>query len=495
MPEPADEPSRTARADVSFALLAHPTVQAVRFLSKLALAWLVTAEQYGEAMLAGLVLFAVQHVACFGLDEALIGAQRIAPGLWRAMRRFQNRLGIGLALATAALGLVFQLVPSEAALGRLLCALAPVVWIANRATLPTALLVRERRFAKVFLVDLLAVATFATTTVIGAAAGLGAWSFVVGWTANALASLFAATAFAREFVPQGEDEPSPEWPATRAFGTELTGAAVLSYAVERADSATIGFVLGRAALGAYELALNLSNVMVNYTASLAERLIFPTLAAHHRADGLGDAYLRALRIAFVFLLPAHVALAIVADPLVRTFFPEGFHAAGPLVAVLALAAAARCVDLVATAALKATGAGPRVLRLSALRVAALAAALAASLRFGVFPTACAVLGSRVIACAASLALARSIAPSRERARRRLGGAAVAIVVWLLTFVPGALWLRSALSLHASLELIVVPLAAAAAWVLARAAFDRFELESELETLTQRVFSRDGGGPR
>jgi hypothetical protein len=55
---------------VSFALIAHPTVQFVRFLSKLALPWFLSPEQFGEATLAGAILFGVQHIAVFGLDEA-----------------------------------------------------------------------------------------------------------------------------------------------------------------------------------------------------------------------------------------------------------------------------------------------------------------------------------------------------------------------------------------------------------------------------------------
>jgi hypothetical protein len=56
------------RNELPFALLAHPTVQAVRFLTKAALAWFLVAEHFGEVMLAGLLVNLCGRVAVLGLD-------------------------------------------------------------------------------------------------------------------------------------------------------------------------------------------------------------------------------------------------------------------------------------------------------------------------------------------------------------------------------------------------------------------------------------------
>src|SRR4029453_17054573 len=91
-----DAGERTARGavftsrGVSFALLAHPMVQGIRFLSKLALPWFIDPAEFGEAALASAILFGVQHVAVYGLDEALISAKSIDKSLFARMRRFQT---------------------------------------------------------------------------------------------------------------------------------------------------------------------------------------------------------------------------------------------------------------------------------------------------------------------------------------------------------------------------------------------------------------------
>ncbi len=476
-----------------FALLAHPSAQAVRFLTKLALPWFFTIEEFGEAALAGLIVFGVQHVAVAGLDEALVSARAVTGGLWRSMRRHQDRVALGLAAILIAVGFLMQLAPSQAFLGRLLIALAPMLWVANRGTLPTWLLVRERRFRDLFLIDMGSILAFTAATILSAEAGCGAWSLVVGWHANALASLAISSWRARDLVPR-DTAVDQDWPTVRRAGTHLTGAAVLTYIGDRIDSGAVGFVLGRGPLGLFENAQNLAGLLVGYAQSLADRLLFPTLAAHARAQGLGASYLRALRYAVLFVVPAHILLALASDPLVTTVFPERWHPSAPLCRLLALAAAVRCFDLLAVTALKAAGQGAAVLRLGGLRLALLAAALVVFLPRGLEAVVAGVLVARALSAGCALGTAAVRLPlAADLGAAELGRAALALVTWAALFVPAAVWIeRNPSPWAAPVRVAGLALCAALAWGLARLLCDRRELAGEWRAVRARI-ARGGRG--
>lgn len=485
--EPATRPTTTGgngeklytARGLSFALLANPTVQAIRFASKLALPWLVTTEQFGEATLAGVIMFGVQHVAVFGLDEALISAPHIDAPLYARARRLQTLIGVLLSLFVAGIGLVLGSWPEQARLGTLLIALAPMTIVANLGTLPTAILVRDRCFARVFAVDLVMILTLTAVSIGTAALGAGDWSLVYAWHANALASLVAATILARPLIPRHVGG-AVSLQSVRHNGAHFTGAAVLGYLGERLDSASVGFGLGRAALGVFELAQTQSQVMVNYATSVSERLLFPTFALQHRIGSLTNAFAQALRITLTFVLPLHVLLALMAVPIVSTFFPEEWGAAAPLLSCLAMAAGARCFDVAAVTALKASAAGTVVFRLGLFRIGLLALALVLSIPHGIGAVAGAVLGARILAAGASLVAAwRRLDLGATSASLELSAGGAAFALWALVFAPAAWYLEGILEGAAVPQLAVVPLLAFVLWLVARALVDRRSLGREI----------------
>jgi PST family polysaccharide transporter len=477
-----------------FALLAHPSVQAVRFATKLALPWFFTTQEYGEAVLPSLIVFGLQHVAVFGLDEALVSARGVDATLWRHMRRFQDRLGAALAVLLVVAGLVLQRVAGQELLGRLLIGLAPMLFLANRATLPTWLLVRERRFFDLFCVDLGSVIAFAVVTIAAAGAGLGSWSLVAGWSANAIAALVLSSWRSRDLVPTGAGPvPAADWPALRRTGGHLTTAALLGYVGERLDGATIGFALGRGALGLYENAQNVSGALLGWGQSVADRFLFPTFAAHERAEGSGPGYLRALRTTLLFVLPPHAVLALVSEPLVRTVFPASWHASGPLVRCLALAAGARCVDLVAVTALKAAGASAAVVRLGWVRLALVVGALAVAIPYGLEAVVLAVLASRILAAGWALAsAARHLDLAGARATARIDRAVLALGAWAAATTAVGVWIQEFCAEWSPAAIVAAVAAVAVAlWIAARGAFDREHARSDL-ALARARFERGPG---
>jgi PST family polysaccharide transporter len=391
-----------------FALLGHPSVQAIRFLSKACLVWFLTREEFGGAALAGLVVFAAQHAALLGTDDAVIQAAHLDRPLWRRLCRFHHATGLGLALIVALLGLVLGEVTADPELAALVAVLAPAVWLANLSVLPSALLLRARAFRRVLMVDLASVSGFAVTAVGLAVLGAGAWSLVGAWYANALVALVAAGRLARPELDRLGEEERADPGAVLRYGVQVSGASLLSLASERLDGLGVGVLIGRAALGLYEWALGLSQLALSYATSMAERCLFPILSEERRAGSLRAAHGKAFRIAAFGLLPLHVLLAFLARPLVTGLFPEEWHGAVPLLVLFALAAGLRCLEIVELTALKALGLGATLLRLAGLRLALLLVALALTLPEGdVTAVAAGVLVARAVALVSVLLRARA----------------------------------------------------------------------------------------
>ncbi len=504
-----------SRPRLRYALLAHPSVQAVRVLGKLALAWLLARGdhgeiRFGEAMMAGLVAYAVSHVAAFGFDDATIYAPRLSSGVWKRMRQWHLWLGLGagavLALGGGLLHALDPAGPGLPSLGLLIAGLAPMVVIANMAVLPTALLVRLRSYKRVFLIDVLSVAALTITMVGAAAAGLGAWSVVLGLTANAIVACLVATWSAQ---PMGLPDLAPDderaqaelvdaavgvrWPETRRYGRHMTGAAVFGFVGERADAFAVRVGLGAASFGLYELAHGLSSHVVGYAANLAERLLFPSLAQRGRSATAepGPAFGEALRVWLAYLLPGHIVLAAVAAPLIVLIVPADYRSAGPVLAWLALAAGMRCGELISQAGLKAAGRSQLVPRLALVRLVLLMGALTWAVPRGVEAAAAAVCIARASgALVLMLPAITAFTPEAVATGGALRSGALTLGLWTPLFLGLVAWAPFA-ALAPLPGLVLVGGSGLLAWIVVRVLVDRATVAREWAFLSNRVRA-DGG---
>jgi PST family polysaccharide transporter len=484
--EPAAGGSRGWR----FVLLAPPTVQGIRFLAKLALAAFLLPEELGQAMLALLVILGASQLALLGLDEGLVYAPRLTRALWRRLEHTHHASGAVVSVLCALAGWALAARSSDPQLGRMLMAFAPMVWLANTSVLPTALLVRERAYRLVFLVDVFAVVAFSTTTIALAATGAGAWSLVGGWYANAIVTVLVSRHFARPLLPQ-EQEGSEEVAPILRYGAHLTGAGLLNFLSERLDSFLVGGVLGTAMLGVYELGRHIAQWSENFFQSLAERGLFPVLAARHREQRLAEGYHESLRAGFVFAVPLNVLLCFLAIPAISTIYTgwlgrPAWEPAGPLLSVLALAAGARCVELAPQTALKAAGHSRIVLMLGAIKLLLLAIVLPLCLSHGVRTVALGMLGVRTAGALATW-VAASLRPELARSdQSRWPPGLAACLLWSAAFAPAALWITARFGEHAPQLLLILPPLALFLWGAVRFAVDRRAFLRDWSLVSMRI---------
>jgi len=479
---PVTRPPSGSQRGLRFALLASPAVQLVRFGTKAGLTWLMTPEVYGPAALAGQVAYFLSHIALLGLSESVVQATQLDAGSWHRLRALHVRSGAVVGLLMAAGAAVYAwLAPADAGTALLIAALAPMVFVANLATLPTALLVREQAYGALFRIDVVAALALAAVTLGMGLLGAGAWSVLGGLYANALVAALMASAATRTSRPTAST--GDGYPALTAKGRRFCKADVLMVSGDLGDGLGVGFLLGQFAMGLYSQASNVAQMLLNYTTSLAERSLFPFLAHRQRHDALGPAYAESLRVGLLYLVPAHAVLALAAEPLTALIFDPAWAGIADLLALLALASGARCVDIVATTALKARGDAARVERLGWWRLGLLLPAVLSGLPFGVLAMSAGVLVARVAAAGASLAAARPLLP--ETLPPGLAGGCRSLLGWGVLCPLGGVLLLETTQLPPLASLALLGLWSIASWLLLRQVVDRVAFQGEWRALAQR----------
>jgi PST family polysaccharide transporter len=102
------------------------------------------------------------------------------------------------------------------------------------------------------------------------------------------------------------------------------------------DNAVVGKVLGSAALGYYQMAYRLPELLVYNLSVVAGRVLYPAFAAVER-DDLGRAYLLSLRYLLLISLPVATGLVLLAEPFMVTLFGDQWRPAVPAMqAIVAL---------------------------------------------------------------------------------------------------------------------------------------------------------------
>jgi PST family polysaccharide transporter len=143
-------------------------------------------------------------------------------------------------------------------------------------TVPVALLQREFRFKNLAFNDGCQAVVMAAGEVALAFMGFGYWSLVIGELLGITAS--AALAFAWRPLAFSLPRLSKLRRVTR-FTLDLLGGRILWYVYSNADFAVVGRVIGKEALGIYQIAWNFSNLPLRKITELITRVTPSAFAA------------------------------------------------------------------------------------------------------------------------------------------------------------------------------------------------------------------------
>jgi PST family polysaccharide transporter len=219
-----------------------------------------------------------------------------------------------------------------------------------------------------------------SSTAIGLAfAGFGAWALV--WSAligNIVNALFILRYSPDEHRYGFRREVARE---LLAFGLPLALASLLIMALLNIDYVVIGAELGPVQLGFYLLAFNLCSWPVNMFSAPARRVSLPLFARLHAGEtGASSAFVPVCTVLLLVTLPACLALATLAEPIVSVVYGDTWLPAASVLPWLMVLALARVVGELVYDFLVALGSSRSNLMLQAVWLTALVIALPIGVR-------------------------------------------------------------------------------------------------------------------
>ncbi|HZT52754.1 MAG TPA: lipopolysaccharide biosynthesis protein, partial [Gaiellaceae bacterium] len=264
---------------------------------------------------------------------------------------------------------------------KLVIVLSASIPLSALTTTQVALLMRELAYRSLEVRQMVGILAGAVAALGFAAAGFGPWAIV----ANALTASAASTLLLWLLSPW---RPRLVFSFARlrdlsGFGLRLFGIRLLNYANRNADNTLIGRFAGATALGVYSLAFNVMFTPLLRIATPISGVVYPALARmQDDLPRMRRAWLRSKRLSGSLLAPAFLLILVTAPDLVRVLFGEKWHAAVPVIELLAVAGVAHSLVTLNWTVLQATGRIAVALRLSILLSALTIGSFAVGVRWG-----------------------------------------------------------------------------------------------------------------
>jgi O-antigen/teichoic acid export membrane protein len=401
---------RRAARGLGYAILTFACERGLIFAATLVLARILVPQQFGVVAFALAVLNYLGALTDLGLGSALIyradgtdddvsstsfwlsmsGAAFLAVAMFLAAPAIAN---LGVHGATAR----HEVVPLLRALSLTfpLSALGNVHEYRLRAKL---------EFRKLFAPQFAGALVQGLASLIGAIAGAGAWSLIIGQLLGELTH----TVMLWKVHPW-----RPRLTIARAkvsslltYGLGIVAVGLLGNGAKNIDFIVVSARLGAAALGFYYLAFRLPELVVLSVFQIANDVLFPFYARLNDApsDGTTEAlrsgYLESVRLAAVVAFPAAFGMAALATPIVLVFYGQRWHAAIHPLMFVAIWTGLASMASMPGAVFKATGRSWLMTSTGIMQLAILVPAVLISVHWGIT----AVAASQVIEKTISLTL-------------------------------------------------------------------------------------------
>jgi O-antigen/teichoic acid export membrane protein len=264
---------------------------------------------------------------------------------------------------------------------KLVIVLSASVPLSALTTTQVALLTRRLAYRSLEIRQMLGILCGAVAALAFAAAGFGPWAIV----ANSLVASGVSALLVWRFSSW---RPRLVFSSSRlrdlsGFGLRLFGLRLMNYANLNADNTLVGRFAGASALGVYSLAYNVMFTPMIRIANPISSVVYPALARmQDDLPRMRRAWLRSKRLSSSLLAPAFLIALVTAPDAVRVLFGEKWHAAIPVIELLAVAGVAHSLVTLNWTVLQGTGRMKVAFRLGLLVSALTVAAFAVGVRWG-----------------------------------------------------------------------------------------------------------------
>lgn len=292
----------------------------------------------GEVGLFSIALAAALLVAIlqdFGLSRYISGLREIDDGEVRRCSSVALLFSLLVAAVIAALAWPLARLYHLPELTPLLVIIASSYLFLPLAVVPMALLAREMRFDRHFLINVGGAAAQA-----GVAITLGA----LGYSAFALAWATVAAGVARGLIAQAL-RPSLPWPprldglrTVIGFGTRSSVLYLTGALGTRTPDLILGKLVTLTSVGLYSRASSLSDQFRTLISGAIGSVFFPAFARiRDRGEDLGPPYLRVCAGYSAVVWPGMAGLALASEPIVRLLYGDKWMGVTPLLTMISLA--------------------------------------------------------------------------------------------------------------------------------------------------------------
>ena len=306
--------------------------QALSWAVMIYVARLLTPADFGTVAMASVAIGLARMVDDLGLDAAIVQDRTLTPEQMSRLGGLALALGCALCLIFVALSLPIATFFHERAVTWIICVLSINFITDALQVVPRALLQRDLAFRRLAWVQGLQVLS---STVCTAALGFGYWALVL----NSVVSGVGVTLLLYMWRPHPLAWPRRLRSVGRAvtFGWHLLLSRIAWYAYSNVDSALVGRLLGKVALGSYSLGMTFATIPVTEVSSLVGRVV-PGVFSTVQGDRAGlKRYFLMLTEGISYLtLPATLGLALTADTFVPLVLGPQWVSAIPTLRFLAL---------------------------------------------------------------------------------------------------------------------------------------------------------------
>ncbi|SFC73826.1 oligosaccharide flippase family protein [Tropicimonas isoalkanivorans] len=324
------------RRSFAFAFADKTTALVLQLATMAVVSRLMTPAEVGLFMISSSLVIMIEAFRDFGVASFLIQEPKLEPELVRSAVTIIGLLSLGLGLLTFLSAGLFAAIYGDPELGGLI-RLASLAFLAAPISNPLlALLRRDMNFGAVARINIAAMAANAVITMSLAFTGHGPVSFAWG----ALSAAFINAAGAALYRPEWWIfKPSlKHWRRVVPFGAWTSAVTLLHMLYEAMPRLLLGRILGFNAVGLFTRAVSLNQLPDRLLLNAVQPVVLPAFAAKARNhESLSPPYLLGLSMISGLQWPALLALALLADPIVRLLMGQQWMEVVPLVRILAIA--------------------------------------------------------------------------------------------------------------------------------------------------------------
>jgi O-antigen/teichoic acid export membrane protein len=371
-------------------------VRMIGLLTSILLARLLTPEIFGIVGMAQVVVGFIYVIQEAGLSSYLIQTKNIS-------RRLISTSFILNVIFSLLLVIVVLLSTSFVAdfygqpdIKQLLYYSSFGILIASLGITQRGLLMREKQFKKITLVDLIAETTTSIFSVILAL--LGFPLLAVG-----LSMLFRPAVQSASLMIIVGLKPilgKPDLKVIKVmlpFSSNVLGTRVVNFVRNNIDYLLIGKLLGSTSLGLYTVAFQWSTVARFYFSQSIANVAFPEISRHQsNLDRVGSIYLNIIKKISFVTFPICIGLALAADNFVLTVYGDQWNKVVPVLQILMVAGLISSIGTVVGAVFKGIGRPDVELKVNFFSLLSFTVLILVGSKWGIIGVAVAVLINTII---------------------------------------------------------------------------------------------------